>query len=52
VSDVEAIHSACIRDNVAITSALTTHPWGTRDFVISDPDGHQIAVGESDQKAG
>jgi catechol 2,3-dioxygenase-like lactoylglutathione lyase family enzyme len=47
VSDVEALHRACERDNVMITSALTTHPWGTRDFVIRDPDGHQIAIGES-----
>jgi len=52
VSDVEALHSACERDNVTITSALTTHPWGTRDFVIRDPDGHQIAIGESVKKAG
>lgn len=47
VSDVDALHGACVRDNVTITSALTTHPWGNRDFVIRDPDGHQIAIGES-----
>jgi catechol 2,3-dioxygenase-like lactoylglutathione lyase family enzyme len=52
VSDVEALHGECERNNVTITSALTTHPWGTRDFVIRDPDGHQIAIGESDKKAG
>ncbi|MEP6654381.1 MAG: VOC family protein [Myxococcales bacterium] len=52
VSDVEAIHGACLRDNLTITSALTAHPWGTRDFVIRDPDGHQIALGESEKEAG
>jgi catechol 2,3-dioxygenase-like lactoylglutathione lyase family enzyme len=52
VSDVEALHSACVRDNVTITSALTAHPWGNRDFVIRDPDGHQIALGESGKNAG
>jgi catechol 2,3-dioxygenase-like lactoylglutathione lyase family enzyme len=52
VSDVEAIHSECERDSVTMTSVLTTHPWGTRDFVIRDPDGHQIAIGESLKKAG
>jgi catechol 2,3-dioxygenase-like lactoylglutathione lyase family enzyme len=52
VSDVDALHSECARSNVAITSALTTHPWGTRDFVIRDPDGHQIAIGQSMEKAG
>jgi hypothetical protein len=25
---------------------LTTHPWPKRDFVIRDPDGHQIAIGQ------
>ena len=52
VSDVDALHSACVRDNVTITSPLTTHPWGTRDFVIRDPDGHQIALGQSMKEAG
>ena len=52
VSDVEALHSACVRDGVTITNPLTTHPWGTRDFVIRDPDGHQIALGESGKEAG
>jgi catechol 2,3-dioxygenase-like lactoylglutathione lyase family enzyme len=47
VSDVEALQRECEHNNVTITSALTTHPWGTRDFVIRDPDGHQIAIGES-----
>ena len=52
VSDVDAVHRACERDNVTITNALTTHPWGNRDFVIRDPDGHQIAIGESGKKTG
>ena len=52
VSDVEALHSACVADNVTITSPLTAHPWGTRDFVIRDPDGHQIALGQSAKEAG
>jgi len=52
VSDVEALHRQCTRDEVPMTSALTTHPWGTCDFVIRDPDGHQLAIGESGKKAG
>jgi catechol 2,3-dioxygenase-like lactoylglutathione lyase family enzyme len=52
VSDVEAVHRACESDGVPITSALTTHPWGNRDFVIRDPDGHLIAIGESGEKGG
>jgi catechol 2,3-dioxygenase-like lactoylglutathione lyase family enzyme len=52
VSEVESLHDACVREGVPITSALTTHPWGNRDFVIRDPDGHQIAIGESGKLAG
>lgn len=47
VSDVEAAHRACRDEGVTITSPLTTHPWGNRDFVLRDPDGHQIALGEA-----
>jgi catechol 2,3-dioxygenase-like lactoylglutathione lyase family enzyme len=50
VSDVDAVHGACQGDGVPITSALTTHPWGNRDFVIRDPDGHLIAIGESGRR--
>jgi len=47
VSDVEAAHEACLRGGVTLVSPLTTHPWGNRDFVVRDPDGHQIALGEA-----
>ena len=29
-----------------VTMGLTTHPWLMRDFVIRDPDGHQVAIGQ------
>jgi predicted enzyme related to lactoylglutathione lyase len=31
---------------VEVTMELTTHPWSMRDFVIRDPDGHQVAIGQ------
>src|SRR5580704_9040451 len=46
VSDVEAAHERCRAAGAEITAAVTTHPWGMRDFVFRDPDGHQIAVGQ------
>jgi predicted enzyme related to lactoylglutathione lyase len=46
VADVEAAHARCRDAGAEITAAVTTHPWGMRDFVFRDPDGHQIAVGQ------
>ena len=46
VTDVEAAHERCRDAGAEITAAVTTHPWGMRDFVFRDPDGHEIAVGE------
>lgn len=46
VADVEAAHARCQVEGVELTAPLTTHPWGMRDFVVRDPDGHQLAVGQ------
>ena len=46
VTDVEAAHHRCRDAGVEITTEVTTHPWGMRDFVFRDPDGHQLAVGQ------
>ncbi|MCH7521427.1 MAG: hypothetical protein IIB42_07010 [Candidatus Marinimicrobia bacterium] len=35
-----------------ITYPLTLEPWGLLNFVIADPDGHQIAIGERKDAAG
>ena len=47
VSDVEAAREACIHSQLTPVGPLTTHPWGNRDFVVRDPDGHQLAFGQS-----
>ncbi|HSO96539.1 MAG TPA: VOC family protein [Acidimicrobiia bacterium] len=46
VSDVTAAYERCRDAGAEITAEVTTHPWGMRDFVLRDPDGHQIAVGQ------
>ena len=45
VDDVDAAHAECVEARVPIVIALTEHPWGNRDFVVRDPDGHRIAIG-------
>jgi catechol 2,3-dioxygenase-like lactoylglutathione lyase family enzyme len=46
VTGVDALHDRLTAAGAKITNPLTTQPWGNRDFVIADPDGHQIAIGE------
>ena len=51
VNDVEAMHADCERAGATIVSPLTRHPWGNHDFVIRDPDGHRIAIGQVEQQS-
>ncbi len=46
VRGVEALLGKCELAGFEITRPLTTQPWGLRDFVVRDPDGHLIGVGE------
>jgi catechol 2,3-dioxygenase-like lactoylglutathione lyase family enzyme len=47
VDDVDAVHDACVQSRTPIVNPLTRHPWGNRDFVIRDPDGHRLAIGQT-----
>ena len=46
VTGVEALHDHCVARGVTVTYPLTLEPWGLLNFVVADPDGHQIAIGE------
>ena len=46
VADVDAVFARCSGAGAVIAMPLTTHPWQMRDFVLRDPDGHLVAVGE------
>ena len=46
VRGVEAWLERCREAGFELTHELTTRPWGLRDFVVRDPDGHEIAIGE------
>jgi catechol 2,3-dioxygenase-like lactoylglutathione lyase family enzyme len=43
---VDALHDALAARGAAISSGLTTHPYGMRDFIVTDPDGHQLIIGQ------
>ncbi len=46
VTGVEALLKHCEAQGVTVTYPLTLEPWGILNFVIEDPDGHRIAIGE------
>ncbi len=46
VEGVEELHRRCVDAGARITSPPTHQPWGNYDFVLADPDGHQLAFGE------
>ena len=46
VVGVEELHDRCVAAGATITGPLTHQPWGNHDFVVADPDGHQLAFGE------
>ena len=46
VRGVEALRDRCQSAGADIARELTEHPWGLRDFVVRDPDGHLIGIGE------
>ena len=46
VRGVEALLARCEAAGFEITRPLETKPWGLRDFVVRDPDGHLIGIGE------
>lgn len=47
VEGIEAFHARCVERGATISNPLTRHPWGNYDFVVKDPDGHQLALGEA-----
>jgi catechol 2,3-dioxygenase-like lactoylglutathione lyase family enzyme len=46
VKGAEALLARCEAAGFEIVRPLTTQPWGLVDFVVRDPDGHLIGIGE------
>jgi catechol 2,3-dioxygenase-like lactoylglutathione lyase family enzyme len=46
VSDARAFHDHLVTCGVAIVKPLRDAPYGLRDFIFEDPDGHRIDCGE------
>lgn len=46
VNDATAFHDFCSRRGVRIIKGLRDQVYGLRDFVIADPDGNRIDIGQ------
>ena len=48
VDDVDALHQHCVAAGVPIIKAIADKDYGMRAFVIADPDGNRIDIGQPD----
>lgn len=46
VEGVDELHARCQAVGARIHSPLRDAPWGLRTFVVADPDGNKIDVGQ------
>jgi catechol 2,3-dioxygenase-like lactoylglutathione lyase family enzyme len=46
VSDAKALYARCEQLRVRIIKKLRDHDYGLRAFVITDPDGNRIDIGQ------
>jgi uncharacterized glyoxalase superfamily protein PhnB len=43
---VDALHDQFVARGVAIAEPLRDEPYGMREFVVTDPDGHRLVFGQ------
>lgn len=46
VDDVDALHARCVAAGAPIIKAIADKNYGMRAFVVADPDGNCIDIGE------
>ena len=43
---VDALYEQLVGRGVEITEPIQNEPYGMRDFVVTDPDGHRLVFGQ------
>jgi catechol 2,3-dioxygenase-like lactoylglutathione lyase family enzyme len=46
VSGVEELQAECKKKASQAVGDVETHPWKTRDFIVTDPDGYRLCFTE------
>jgi catechol 2,3-dioxygenase-like lactoylglutathione lyase family enzyme len=47
VDDADFAYALCRERNAAIAEPIGSTRWGTREFVLCDPDGNRLRIGHS-----
>jgi uncharacterized glyoxalase superfamily protein PhnB len=48
VPDADAVHARAVAAGAVVIRALQDTPYGSREFAVSDPEGHSWSVGTYD----
>jgi uncharacterized glyoxalase superfamily protein PhnB len=43
---VDALYEQCVARGIAIAEPIKNEPYGMREFVVTDPDGHRLVFGQ------
>lgn len=46
VEDADALHAELLAKGAHVSGSPVDHPWGLRDFHVTDPEGNQITFGQ------
>lgn len=46
VDDVDALYAQCVGRGLRLVDEVADRPYRMRDFMVSDPDGHEIGFGK------
>ena len=47
VDDADFAYAVCRERNAEVVQPIQSTPWGTREFTVRDPDGHELRIGHS-----
>ena len=47
VDDADFAYAVCRERNAPVAEPISSTRWGTREFTVRDPDGHELRIGHS-----
>ena len=47
VDDADFAYAVCRERNAEVVESISETRWGTREFTVRDPDGHELRIGHS-----
>jgi catechol 2,3-dioxygenase-like lactoylglutathione lyase family enzyme len=50
VEDPDGLCAECLQAGAIVVDPVASRPYGMRDFVVSDPDGHRFTIGRGEER--